>query len=145
MGKTILVAFALEAESDADTLYQSYHIKKDGIITHLHFDAVLASGGAVQFKIMRDQHSVQVWPEAPSPRSGDLIGDDFHFHDVYYQDLNLEVFEPVRKGEEYRLWAYFAKDTSNLHCIMTILPVDAITVKLHRESIKEIAGAMQHG
>ena len=94
MGTTILVAFALEAESDADTLYQSYHIKKDGIITHLHFDAVLASGGAVQFKIMRDQHSVQVWPEAPSPRSGDLIGDDFHFHDVYFQDLNLEVFCP---------------------------------------------------
>lgn len=146
VGKTQLVSFELESTQDDHTLYQRWIVKKDGVIRHLDFYGLNATGGVIEFKVMRGDHGMQVYPEAPTPSQGDGIADHFEFSEPgTFQHLSVEVFEPVRKGEEYRLWADFSKDASSLQLVMTILPVDALVTKLHKDTIRELARLIKNG
>ena len=133
MGKTKFIVFHLTNTDQND----EFVLDRDGIIRQIamHADTQGDIVNAVRFFL----DELQIFPEGTKADSGN----EDHFT-VAYDGWELECWESVRKGQVLEINSVCAAG-EELHAVITILPVDVLTTKLHRESIQELARVMKSG
>lgn len=139
LGKTQLVIFVLVN----GTPEVAWEVKKDGVITRIAYQA--SGDGAVVADLRLWRDGEMLFPEAGVGTSG-APQPDSHSPTIHATTSHqwYNVFEPVTKGDVLRLTGTSGSGEI-AYVTLSILPVDALVTKLHRDTIAELARMIKNG